>query len=161
MELNTKGRYAVMAMVDLAKFGSDDSLPLSAVARRQSLPLAYLEQIFAQLRKAGLVESVRGRSGGYRLARSATAISIADVMVAVDEMTQMTRCSSASAGCVGETRCLTHGLWDALGAHIEGFLEGVTLQDVVDDQGFGVALKASAKQMRSGDGGSVEEVVKS
>ncbi len=131
LELNTKGRYAVMAMVDLAKFGSADSLPLSAIARRQALPMAYLEQIFAQLRKAHLVDSVRGRSGGYRLARAASEISIAEVLNAVEEATQMTRCSVGDRGCVGEKRCLTHALWDALGAHIAGFLSDVTLQDVV------------------------------
>ena len=120
-----------MAMVDLAKYGSEDSLPLSAIARRQALPMAYLEQIFAQLRKAGLVDSVRGRSGGYRLARAASAISIADVLIAVEEATQMTRCAHTEGGCVADKRCLTHGLWDALGAHIEGFLSGVTLHDVV------------------------------
>ncbi len=131
MELNTKGRYAVMAMVDLAKYGSANSLPLSVVARRQALPMAYLEQIFAQLRKADLVVSVRGRAGGYRLARPATDISIADVMSAVEEATQMTRCSTSETGCLGEKRCLTHGLWDALGSHIEEFLGRVTLHDVV------------------------------
>lgn len=131
MELNTKGRYAVMAMVDLAKFGSDDSRPLSVISRRQQLPTAYLEQIFAQLRKAGLVDSVRGRSGGYRLARSSRDITIADVLSAVEEGTQMTRCTAVDAGCVGEKRCLTHGLWDALGTHIEGFLSAVSLHDVV------------------------------
>lgn len=131
LELNTKGRYAVMAMVDLAKYGSADSLPLSAVARRQALPMAYLEQIFAQLRKADLVVSARGRAGGYRLARPATEISIADVMRAVEEATQMTRCSTTEVGCLGEKRCLTHGLWNALGTHIEDFLAGVSLHDVV------------------------------
>lgn len=121
----------MMAMVDLAKYGSADSLPLSVVARRQALPMAYLEQIFAQLRKADLVVSIRGRAGGYRLARPATEISIADVMVAVEEATQMTRCSTTKTGCNGEKRCLTHGLWNALGTHIEGFLTRVTLHDVV------------------------------
>lgn len=131
MELNTKGRYAVMAMVDLAKFGAAESLPLSVIARRQTLPLAYLEQIFALLRKKGLVESVRGRSGGYRLARAPAEITIADVLSAVEEGTQMTRCQAEDTGCLGAKRCLTHGLWDALGAHIEGFLTSVTLHDVV------------------------------
>lgn len=120
-----------MAMVDLAKYGATDSLPLSVVARRQALPMAYLEQIFAQLRRAELVVSVRGRSGGYRLARPAAEISIADVMGAVDEATQMTRCNASETGCLGEKRCLTHGLWDALGHHIEDFLSHVSLHDVV------------------------------
>lgn len=131
MELNTRGRYAVMAMVDLAKYGASDSLPLSAIAKRQHLPMTYLEQLFGQLRRAGLVESIRGRGGGYRLARTAAQISISDVLVAVDEGTQMTRCHSLDTGCVGEKRCLTHSLWDALGAHIDGFLSAVSLHDVV------------------------------
>lgn len=131
LELNTKGRYAVMAMVDLAKFSSGDSLPLSVVARRQDLPVTYLEQIFGHLRKAGLVESVRGRSGGYRLARPSTEISIAEVLKAVDEGTRMTRCHGLDGGCVGEKRCLTHGLWDALSLHIESYLSSVSLHAVV------------------------------
>jgi len=156
LELNTKGRYAVMAMVDLAKYGTSDSLPLSAVARRQALPMAYLEQIFAQLRKAELVISVRGRSGGYRLARPASEISIANVLDAVEEATQMTRCSAAETGCLGEKRCLTHGLWDALGTHIEGFLTRVTLQDVV------IGLPKTAPQaLQSVAAGASEEVHKS
>lgn len=132
MELNTKGRYAVMAMVDLAKYGAAESLPLSVIATRQALPMAYLEQIFAQLRRADLVMSVRGRSGGYRLGRAPDLISISEVLRAVDEGTQMTRCGLSDHGCVAEKRCLTHELWDALGAHIDGFLKGVTLRDVVD-----------------------------
>lgn len=132
MDLNTKGRYAVMAMADLAKHGAHDAVPLSAIAERQHLSLAYLEQLFLKLRRAGLVDSARGRSGGYRLGRAATLISVADVMRAVEEDTRMTRCQGAAAGCLGEERCLTHGLWEALGAEIAAFLAGVTLQDVLD-----------------------------
>ena len=139
MELNTKGRYAVMAMVDLAKYGNGSAVPLSAIAERQDLPLAYLEQLFGRLRKAGLVESSRGRAGGYRLARSAANITIAEVMAAVEEDTKLTRCDLDSAGCVKEHRCLTHGLWSALQTHIRSFLGKVTLQDVVDDVDFGDA----------------------
>ncbi len=80
MELNTKGRYAVMAMADLAKYGAVDAVPLSAIAERQQISLAYLEQLFLRLRRAGLVESARGRSGGYRLARPAAGIHIAEIM---------------------------------------------------------------------------------
>lgn len=151
MELNTKGRYAVMAMVDLAKFGAADSLPLSVIANRQVLPLAYLEQIFAQLRRAGLVVSARGRSGGYRLGRASDAISISEVLSAVDEGTQMTRCGLSDHGCVADKRCLTHELWDALGTHIDGFLKGVTLHDVVEGQVShfaGTAVRAEAEAAR-------------
>ena len=136
MELNTRGRYAVMAMTDLAKHGADEAVALSAIAERQHLSIAYLEQIFAQLRRAGLVDSVRGRSGGYKLALAASEIAISDIMSAVEEETRMTRCLDLvgdSAGCLGETKCLTHGLWHALGDHIRAFLAGVSLQDVIDD----------------------------
>lgn len=132
MELNTRGRYAVMAMADIAKHGDGGSLSLSSIAERQHLSLAYLEQIFLQLRRAGLVESVRGRSGGYRLARLAQDITVADVLHAVEEKTRMTRCmGDDSIGCLGPERCLTHGLWQALGEEIGGFLAVVTLHDVI------------------------------
>lgn len=133
MELNTKGRYAVTAMADLAKYGGAGAVPLSAIAERQQISLAYLEQLFLKLRRAGLVESERGRSGGYRLTRSPTQIAVGDVMRAVDEGLRMTRCGGeASAPCLGTKRCLTHGLWDALSEQIGSFLDGVSLQEVVD-----------------------------
>jgi Rrf2 family protein len=132
MELNTRGRYAVMAMADLAKYGGGESVPLSAIAERQSLSLDYLEQIFLKLRRAGLVESSRGRLGGYRLGRPAGEITVAEVMAAVEEDTRMTRCIGAGEGCIEGQRCLTHGLWDALGERIESFLSSVSLRDVVE-----------------------------
>ena len=132
MELNTKARYAVMAMADLAKYGEDGAMPLSAISERQSLSLAYLEQIFLRLRRAGLVESARGRAGGYSLARPAQSIRIAEIMQAVEEETRMTRCLDAEVGCLGEERCLTHALWHALGGHIAAFLSNVSLQEVLD-----------------------------
>jgi Rrf2 family transcriptional regulator, iron-sulfur cluster assembly transcription factor len=139
VELNTKGRYAVMAMADLAKYGALSAVPLSAVAERQSLSLAYLEQIFLRLRRAGLVASARGRSGGYILARPASEIHIDEIMKAVEEETRLTRCLDAEEGCLGDRRCLTHGLWHALGAHIASFLSNVSLQDVVDGTPMGKA----------------------
>lgn len=133
MDLNTKGRYAVMAMADLAKHADCDAVPLSQIADRQRVSLAYLEQIFARLRRAGLVVSVRGRTGGYRLGRAASTISVAEVMAAVEEEVRMTRCTGEhGAPCLGHERCLTHGLWDALGDQIAHFLAHVTLQDVID-----------------------------
>ena len=133
MELNTKGRYAVMAMADLAKFGGTEAVPLSAVAERQQISLAYLEQLFVKLRRAGLVDSARGRSGGYRLAKPATLITVAEVMRAVEEGLRMTRCGGEEAvPCMAGKRCLTHGLWDALSDRIGSFLEGVSLQEVID-----------------------------
>lgn len=132
MELNTKARYAVMAMADIAKNGESAAVPLSMIAERQHLSLAYLEQIFLRLRRAGLVISARGRSGGYMLGRPAHSIRIAEIMKAVEEETRMTRCLDGEVGCLGEERCLTHGLWHALGGHIAVFLANVSLQEVLD-----------------------------
>lgn len=153
MELNTKGRYAVMAMADLAHRAGADAhaqgeatIPLAAIADRQQLSLAYLEQIFARLRRAGLVESARGRGGGYRLARAASNITIAEIMDAAEEDVRMTRCGGVDGtGCLRGERCVTHGLWEALGAHIHSFLASVTLQQVIDGQpAFGANLAAPA-----------------
>jgi Rrf2 family protein len=121
-----------MAMADLARYGVAEAVPLSAIAERQHLSLPYLEQLFLKLRRAGLIDSARGRTGGYRLTRPAAEISVASVMHAVEEDTRMTRCHGEGGGCVGEQRCLTHGLWEALGAEIAAFLDRVTLQDVID-----------------------------
>lgn len=133
MDLNTRGRYAVMAMAELARNGDGTALPLSAIAERQHLSVAYLEQIFLKLRRAGLVESARGRSGGYRLTRPAADITIASIMQAAEEETRMTRCMGEEGiGCVGEEKCLTHNLWQALGDRIRSFLSNVSLQDVLD-----------------------------
>ena len=133
MELNTRGRYAVMAIADLGKSCAENgSVPLSAIAERQQISLAYLEQLFAKLRRAHLVESERGRAGGYRLARPAAEISVADVMTAVAERTDMTRCGDAGEPCLAGKRCMTHPLWEALGDHIDQFLANVSLQQVID-----------------------------
>jgi len=122
-----------MAMADLAKYGGAEAMPLSAIADRQQLSVAYLEQIFVRLRRAGLVDSMRGRSGGYSLMRPASEIPVVEILRAVDEGTRMTRCrESADGGCLGGERCLTHELWDAMGAHIAAFLSVVSLQEVID-----------------------------
>ncbi|MGO9173419.1 MAG: Rrf2 family transcriptional regulator [Rhodomicrobium sp.] len=130
MLLSTKGRYAVMAMVEIAKQGDLKPLSLGDIAARLELSLAYLEQLFMKLRRRGLVQSVRGPGGGYVLGRNADTISIGEIMAAVDEPFKMTRCDS-DAGCVATHRCSTHFLWDALGAHIEQFLAAATLGDVL------------------------------
>ena len=144
MELNTKGRYAVMAMADLAKHGAGDALPLSSIAERQQISLAYLEQLFVKLRRARLVDSARGRSGGYRLGRPAVNISVAEIMAAVEEGVRMTRCHGEDATpCVAGQRCLTHGLWDALGEQIRTFLDSISLADVID----GIPAAKQAKRV--------------
>ena len=156
-----------MAMADLAQAGSDharasQTVPLSVIAERQRLSVAYLEQIFIKLRRASLVESERGRSGGYKLARPACEIMVADIMTAVEEDTRMTRCHGEhSAGCVGDQRCLTHGLWDALGGHIKQFLDSVSLADVlkgdVTAPDFTVASSAARRPPHGIAAGGVTE----
>lgn len=133
MRLSTKGRYAVMAMVDLAGAGREVPVTLAGVAERQEISLAYLEQLFAKLRKAGLVRSVRGPGGGYRLARAPEGTRISDIVLAVDEPVRATRCDGGPAsGCRTDgSRCLTHDLWEELGNRIHLYLSSVTLADVV------------------------------
>lgn len=132
MELTTRGRYAVMAMANLARLGGAKAYPLSQIAEGQQLPLPYLEQLFISLRRMGLVESARGRSGGYRLGRAASEISIADIMAAVDEDLQFTRCKGDDgAGCLSGDRCVAHSLWIGLSEATLEYLSAVTLADVV------------------------------
>jgi Rrf2 family protein len=132
-------------MADLAKYGVEGAVALPMIAERQQISLAYLEQLFLKLRRAGLVESARGRSGGYRLGRPAGTITVAEVMTAVAEDMRMTRChGEAAKPCLPGQRCLTHSLWDALGEQIATFLESVTLQEVID------GIPASKQAMRVG-----------
>lgn len=139
MRLSTKGRYAVMAMVDLARESRGEPISLSDIASRQEISLSYLEQLFSKLRRSDLVQSVRGPGGGYRLAHDAVDIRIADIILAVDEPIHTTRCQVGSAkGCTGNnTRCVAHDLWDELGRQIRMFLSAVSLQDVVDKRILG------------------------
>jgi len=134
MRLSTKGRYAVMAMADLARRQDEPcrAVALSDIATRQEISLSYLEQLFARLRRKGLVQSARGPGGGYRLSRTAAETTIADIVHAVDEPIRAVRCETAGKGCMlkGE-RCLTHDLWEDLGQHIEGYLASVSLADVI------------------------------
>lgn len=134
MKLSTKGRYAVMAMVDLASYGSGKPVSLAVIAERQEISLSYLEQLFGKLRRGELVKSVRGPGGGYLLSRPVADIRIADIILAVDEPIQATRCQPGSPiGCrKNKSRCLTHDLWDALGNQIYLFLSSVSLKDVRD-----------------------------
>jgi Rrf2 family transcriptional regulator, iron-sulfur cluster assembly transcription factor len=134
MRLSTKGRYAVMAMVDLAKHSEGSPIALAEIAERQEISLSYLEQLFAKLRVAGLVKSVRGPGGGYLLGHPADETRIADVILAVDEPIRATRCApGAPMGCRGsKSRCLTHDLWEELGNQIHLYLSSVTLADVCE-----------------------------
>lgn len=155
MQLSTRGRYAVMAMVDLASRQTVDCgcgpVCLAEIASRQQLSLSYLEQLFGKLRRAGLVASARGPGGGYRLSRDCDSIAIADIVAAVDEPIHATRCERGSGGCLaGATpngpgeRCQTHDLWFELGRQIELFLTGVTLADVIRGRVAGRAVQVPA-----------------
>jgi Rrf2 family transcriptional regulator, iron-sulfur cluster assembly transcription factor len=140
-----------MAMVELASRAESGNarncagrpVSLAEIAEAQLLSLAYLEQLFARLRRAGLVISARGPGGGYRLGRAARAITLADITDAVEEPIRATRCEDGGPGCVAGRRCLTHDLWAELGEHIRLFLSHVTLADVVEGRVIGRAAAAA------------------
>ena len=136
MKLSTKGRYAVTALADIALQGEGALVSLADIAERQDISLAYLEQLFVKLRKAGVVESVRGPGGGYRLAEGAAGTRISDVMSAVDERLNALGCEGEPGqGCGGsKAGCLTHNLWEQLSAHVYVFLNQTTIADVVEDK---------------------------
>ena len=141
MKLSTKGRYSVMAMVDIAAHTEGKPIALADVAERQEISLSYLEQLFSKLRHGGLVKSVRGPGGGYLLAHTAAETRIADIIIAVDEPIKATRCTPGSpAGCTSnKSRCLTHDLWEELGNKIYLYLNSVSLADVVDKRVLGTS----------------------
>lgn len=131
MKLSTKGRYAVTAMMDLAIHDRIGPVTLSDISQCQGISLSYLEQLFAKLRQAGLVEGVRGPGGGYRLASPASKVSVAQIISAVDEDVDVTKCRG-SEDCQGGERCLTHELWNDLSHSLYEFLDGITLAEFVD-----------------------------
>jgi Rrf2 family transcriptional regulator, iron-sulfur cluster assembly transcription factor len=133
MRLSTKGRYAVMAMTDLARREGEVArgVALADIAARQEISLSYLEQLFARLRRKGLVISARGPGGGYRLSRAADAISVGEIVQAVDEPLRATRCTEGKGCMTKGERCLTHDLWEDLGRRIEDYLGSVSLADVI------------------------------
>ncbi|MHB1528793.1 MAG: Rrf2 family transcriptional regulator [Acidiferrobacteraceae bacterium] len=130
MKLTTKGRYAVTAMLDLALHRREQVVSLSDIAVRQDISLSYLEQLFARLRRSGLVDSVRGPGGGYQLALPPEEISIAEIIIAIDENIDATRCHGEE-NCHGDERCLTHQLWQELSERIYTFLDETTLGDLI------------------------------
>lgn len=148
MRLSTKGRYAVMAMTDLAARGEGRAVSLAEIAARQQISLPYLEQLFARLRRGGLVKSVRGPGGGYRLSKPPALTRVSEIVLAVDEPLRATRCAGGetpATGCMaGGEQCLTHGLWEALGQHIEHYLDGVSLEDVLNRR-FSPPARAAAQ----------------
>ncbi|MFC4656272.1 Fe-S cluster assembly transcriptional regulator IscR [Rheinheimera marina] len=130
MRLTSKGRYAVTAMLDVALHAKAGPVPLADISLRQGISLSYLEQLFARLRKHGLVQSVRGPGGGYQLGREAAQISVSAVISAVDESVDATRCQGKS-DCQSGAKCLTHSLWTDLSDRIEDFLTNITLGELV------------------------------
>ncbi len=132
MKLGTKGRYAVMALVDLAYYGQGKPVALTEIAERQALPITYLEQLFVKLRQKGFVASTRGQQGGYTLAREPQSIRIAEILEAIGESLETTRCrKEASTGCLGtKGHCLTHNLWAGLRRQMHQYLDGISLADV-------------------------------
>jgi Rrf2 family transcriptional regulator, iron-sulfur cluster assembly transcription factor len=159
VKLSTKGRYAVMALVDLASQGEGHPVALADIAERQEISLSYLEQLFAKLRRGGLVRSVRGPGGGYLLVRSAEETRISDAILAVDEPIRATRCKpGTNLGCrSNKSRCLTHNLWEELGNQIHMFLSSVSLADVCNRRLPGSRRPPAAEEVRSEKPGSTSE----
>ena len=138
MRLTTKGRFAVTAMIDLALRQGTGPVTLSGISQRQAISLSYLEQLFGKLRRHEIVESIRGPGGGYSLARPAHKVTVADIIIAVDEPLDATHCGGKE-NCHGSDaasgiRCMTHDLWSTLNAKMVDYLDSVSLQDLVDQQ---------------------------
>ncbi|HEY8096456.1 MAG TPA: Rrf2 family transcriptional regulator [Methylobacter sp.] len=131
MRLTTKGRYAVTAMLDLAFHSQVKPVTLTEIAARQTISLSYLEQLFARLRRAGMVKGVRGPGGGYKLCRKASEINIAEIIAAVDEPLDSTKCGG-EANCQKDKACLTHNLWMGLSEQIRNYLVGISLADLLE-----------------------------
>jgi len=138
MRLTTKGRFAVTAMIDLALRQESGPVTLAGISRRQEISLSYLEQLFGKLRRHEIVESVRGPGGGYQLARKAEEVTVADIIIAVDEPLDATQCGGKE-NCRGAdhehgSRCMTHDLWTTLNTKVVEYLDSVSLKDLVDQQ---------------------------
>ncbi|MCE0493184.1 Fe-S cluster assembly transcriptional regulator IscR [Vibrio salinus] len=142
MRLTSKGRYAVTAMLDVALHSENSPVPLADISERQGISLSYLEQLFSKLRKAGLVASIRGPGGGYRLGADAFAISVGHIISAVDESVDATKCNG-KGDCQCGSRCLTHALWRDLSSRISDFLNNITLGELMNDH---EVLKVSDRQ---------------
>ena len=136
MKLTSKGRYAVMALVDLARFDNINPVSLRDISLRQNISLDYLEQIFFKLKKNQIVKSIRGNQGGYVLSKSPNDIKLTNIFHAVDEKVKTVQCKKDSKkGCNGRTtKCITHNLWDELENHINSFFEQKSLKDLIKDK---------------------------
>ena len=151
MRLTTKGRFAVTAMVDLAMHHGSGPVTLAEISGRQKISLSYLEQLFGKLRRHRLVESVRGPGGGYNLARDMAKVSVADIILAVDEPIDATQCGGKE-NCHDDQKCITHDLWAALNDRIFSYLESVSLRHLVDNQKAKESGIAPVHDMRDGSG---------
>ena len=154
MRLTTKGRFAVTAMVDLGLRHGGGPVTLAEISSRQKISLSYLEQLFGKLRRHHLVDSVRGPGGGYRLAKDMGTISVAEIILAVDEPMDATQCGGKE-NCKDEQKCLTHDLWATLNARIFEYLESVTLRQLVDNQKTKDSGVNTVRDMRQAPGKGV------
>jgi Rrf2 family iron-sulfur cluster assembly transcriptional regulator len=147
LKLTSKGRYAVTAILDLAFHSQAGPVALSHISRRQDISLSYLEQLFTRLRKQQLVSSTRGPGGGYSLNRPASEIAVAEVIAAVDEVVDTTRCSGA-VNCHDGQQCLTHELWDDLSQQIYDFLDDISLQDLMEESSIQQVAERQDRMIR-------------
>ncbi|REL27908.1 Fe-S cluster assembly transcriptional regulator IscR [Thalassotalea euphylliae] len=153
MKLTSKGRYAVTAMLDVAIHAASGPVPLADISERQGISLSYLEQLFSRLRKHGLVTSVRGPGGGYRLGKCSAQIAVADVISAVDESVDATKCMG-QGNCQGGNQCLTHTLWSDLSKRIEEFLQNISLAELVEQRDVkSVSQRQDKDQQSTADSG--------
>lgn len=148
MRLTTKGRFAVTAMLDLALNEEEKPVTLAGISERQGISLSYLEQLFSRLRRNGLVKSVRGPGGGYRLAKNHHDISVSDIITAVDELIDATQCGGKE-NCHEGKPCMTHELWSSLNAKILEYLSGIVLADLVASQREGKEIRFTVRRETS------------
>src|SRR5690242_16644320 len=148
MRLTTKGRFAVTAMIDLAMQQSTEPVTLAEISQRQKISLSYLEQLFAKLRRRALVDSMRGPGGGYSLAKDMAQVSVADIILAVDEPIDATQCGGKE-NCRDDQKCLTHDLWATLNDRIFEYLESVTLKQLIDENRAKESGVATVHDMRN------------
>ena len=159
MKLTSKGRYAVTAMLDVAIHAASGPVPLADISERQGISLSNLEQLFSRLRKSGIVSSVRGPGGGYRLGKCAADITISDVILAVNESVDATKCAG-SGDCQGGEQCITHSLWEGLSKRIENFLENITLAELVEERNVKViAARQDKLKQKKTKGASLETLI--
>ncbi|GLX79725.1 Fe-S cluster assembly transcriptional regulator IscR [Thalassotalea insulae] len=158
MKLTSKGRYAVTAMLDVAIHAATGPVSLADISERQGISLSYLEQLFSRLRKHGLVTSIRGPGGGYRLGRCSAQIAVADVIGAVDESVNATKCGG-TGNCQSGNQCLTHSLWADLSQRIEEFLQGITLSELVEQRNVKLVSQRQDEQQRQESKHSLETLI--